>query len=439
MPPSQYANGDSTGSTGESSIPQDMDLYDLLHVARDSDSDAIRQGYLDQSKLHHPDKRASQGGDPEAFRRINYAYRVLSNPTMRSFYDKYGLDGISLADGIVVKQDETLANLERRVRAMVRGNEEMKVQRMFQLQGEMTTGLKFRNWQEVPQWGYTSFTHGMGITAGRHNFTVVTASHVQANGGGVGKMTYFWQTGWSPYMQSRVMVDTVAGQWWPPALEAVVTRQVGQHSTLRQTVSWTQVGGVGAAMTWGLQLFKDWAGSVTLAVGHGNHAAFEIEKTNPEVGSDEDLARMKAWDRCTMKYNFSIEGEGNIAFEAKTVLPFSGGFEVSCGPTMSLAAGAGIELKCSQQLNGAESLSDWEELDGAFPTLVQWSLMLRWPNFDSAILKFRFTRGGAAFTIPLEFSVPGDNTGVAIATSVFLAAPLAVKVVRETVRRLKRD
>ncbi|KAF4709224.1 DnaJ (Hsp40), sub C, member 11, partial [Perkinsus olseni] len=73
------------------------------------------------------------------------------------------------------------------------------------------------------------------------------------------------------------------------------------------------------------------------------------------------------------------------------------------------------------------------------PTLVQWSLMLRWPNFDSAILKFRFTRGGAAFTIPLEFSVPGDNTGVAIATSVFLAAPLAVKVVRETVRRLKRD
>ncbi|KAF4743687.1 DnaJ (Hsp40), sub C, member 11, partial [Perkinsus olseni] len=148
MPPSQYANGDSTGSAGESSIPQDMDLYDLLHVARDSDSDAIRQGYLDQSKLHHPDKRASQGGDPEAFRRINYAYRVLSNPTMRSFYDKYGLDGISLADGIVVKQDETLANLERRVRAMVRGNEEMKVQRMFQLQGEMTTGLKFRNWQE---------------------------------------------------------------------------------------------------------------------------------------------------------------------------------------------------------------------------------------------------------------------------------------------------
>eukprot|EP00453_Perkinsus_chesapeaki_P001121 CAMPEP_0185919852 /NCGR_PEP_ID=MMETSP0924C-20121207/7373_1 /TAXON_ID=321610 /ORGANISM="Perkinsus chesapeaki, Strain ATCC PRA-65" /LENGTH=56 /DNA_ID=CAMNT_0028649365 /DNA_START=30 /DNA_END=197 /DNA_ORIENTATION=+ len=56
---------------------------------------------------------------------------------MRAFYDKYGPEGISLADGIVVKQDETLANLERRVRAMVRSNEEMKVQRMFQLQGEM--------------------------------------------------------------------------------------------------------------------------------------------------------------------------------------------------------------------------------------------------------------------------------------------------------------
>ncbi|KAF4678286.1 DnaJ (Hsp40), sub C, member 11 [Perkinsus chesapeaki] len=423
----------------EAAVHVKMHLYDLLHVARDSDADGIRQGYLEQSKLHHPDKRASQGGDPEAFRQINYAYRVLSNPTMRAFYDKYGPEGISLADGIVVKQDETLANLERRVRAMVRSNEEMKVQRMFQLQGEMTTGLKFRDLHSAPRWAYTSFTHGMGITAGRHNFTVVTASHVQANGGGVGKMTFFWQTGWSPYMQSRVMVDTVAGQWWPPAIEGVVTRQVGQHSTLRQTVSWTQAGGVGAAMTWGLQLFKDWSGSVTLAVGHGNHAAFEIEKTNPEIGGDDDLARMKAWDRCTMKYNFSIEGEGNVAFEAKAVLPFSGGFEISCGPTMSLATGAGIELKCSQQLNGAESLSDWEELDGAFPTLVQWSLMLRWPNFDSAILKFRFTRGGAAFTLPLEFSVPGDNTGVAMATSIFLAAPLAVKVVRETVRRLKKD
>ncbi|EER12606.1 hypothetical protein Pmar_PMAR001589 [Perkinsus marinus ATCC 50983] len=342
---------------------------------------------------------------------------------MRSFYDKYGVDGISMADGVVVKQDETLANLERRVRAMMRGNEEMKVHRMFNLQGDMTTGLKFRDWQEAP----------------RHNFTVVTASNVQANGGGVGKMTYFWQTGWTPYMQSRVMIDTVAGQWWPPAVEAVITRQVGQHSTVRQTVSWTQTGGVGAAMTWGLQLFKDWAGSVTLAVGNGNHAAFEVEKANSKVGSEEDLARMRVWDRCTMKYTFTIEGEGNIAVEAKTVLPFSGGFEVSCGPTMSLSAGAGIELRCSQRLNGAESLTDWEELDGVFPTLIQWSLMLRWPNFDSAVLKFRFTRGGAAFTIPLEFSVPGDNTAVAVASSVFLAAPLAVKVVRETVRRLRKN
>lgn len=64
------------------------DLYDLLGVKRDANETEIKKAYRKKSKEHHPDV----GGDDEMFKKIAYAYDILSNPQKRDLYNKYGHD-----------------------------------------------------------------------------------------------------------------------------------------------------------------------------------------------------------------------------------------------------------------------------------------------------------------------------------------------------------
>lgn len=47
----------------------------------------IRDAYRRLARDHHPDRTASSGGDGRSMRRINEAYRVLSDPARRAVYD----------------------------------------------------------------------------------------------------------------------------------------------------------------------------------------------------------------------------------------------------------------------------------------------------------------------------------------------------------------
>jgi hypothetical protein len=64
----------------------DGDLYDVLGVARDADSDEIKRAYRAAVKKFHPDAE----GNSYFFRLIQQAYETLSDPARRANYDRTG-------------------------------------------------------------------------------------------------------------------------------------------------------------------------------------------------------------------------------------------------------------------------------------------------------------------------------------------------------------
>lgn len=64
----------------------DTKLYDILGVSPEVDASALKKAYRDLVRKHHPDK----GGDPEKFKEIDAAYKVLSNEELREMYDNTG-------------------------------------------------------------------------------------------------------------------------------------------------------------------------------------------------------------------------------------------------------------------------------------------------------------------------------------------------------------
>jgi DnaJ family protein A protein 2 len=63
-----------------------MSLYERLEVSKTASAEEIKKAFYKLSKTTHPDK----GGDAEAFKAINQAYEILSDPDKRAHYDMTG-------------------------------------------------------------------------------------------------------------------------------------------------------------------------------------------------------------------------------------------------------------------------------------------------------------------------------------------------------------
>jgi DnaJ family protein A protein 2 len=61
-------------------------LYSVLGVSKQADTQEIRTAYKQLAKEHHPDK----GGDPEKFKQLSEAHEVLSDDSRRRLYDMTG-------------------------------------------------------------------------------------------------------------------------------------------------------------------------------------------------------------------------------------------------------------------------------------------------------------------------------------------------------------
>src|SRR5215210_3146969 len=77
-----------------SAWPSDVarDYYEVLGIARTADGDAIRQAYHRLAREFHPDVSADTKAE-ERFRELTGAYAVLSDPSARSLYDRFGYRG----------------------------------------------------------------------------------------------------------------------------------------------------------------------------------------------------------------------------------------------------------------------------------------------------------------------------------------------------------
>ena len=67
------------------------DFYDALGVSRTATTEEIQQAYRKLARRYHPDVNS----DPDAenrFKEISEAYQVLSDPSARKRYDRFGKD-----------------------------------------------------------------------------------------------------------------------------------------------------------------------------------------------------------------------------------------------------------------------------------------------------------------------------------------------------------
>lgn len=62
------------------------DLYKELDLPSDCSFEDIKQQFRILARVHHPD----MGGDEEKFKKIKFAYEVLSDPDRRAEYDRTG-------------------------------------------------------------------------------------------------------------------------------------------------------------------------------------------------------------------------------------------------------------------------------------------------------------------------------------------------------------
>lgn len=71
------------------------DYYDILGLSKNASQEEIKKAYRKLAHKHHPDK----GGDEDRFKKINEAYRVLSDQKKRNQYDRFGKMGANTGAG----------------------------------------------------------------------------------------------------------------------------------------------------------------------------------------------------------------------------------------------------------------------------------------------------------------------------------------------------
>ncbi|KTG02053.1 hypothetical protein cypCar_00022173 [Cyprinus carpio] len=73
-------------------------LYVVLGVNKNTAPEDIKKSYRKLALKFHPDKNPDNPEASEKFKEINNAHTILSDPTKRNIYDKYGSLGLYVAE-----------------------------------------------------------------------------------------------------------------------------------------------------------------------------------------------------------------------------------------------------------------------------------------------------------------------------------------------------
>lgn len=80
-------------------------LYEILGIGKEATSEDIKEAYRRKAMENHPDK----GGDPEKFKCVDQAYKILSNGSKRKRYDNgESVESIEKAMCTISQEQEAL-------------------------------------------------------------------------------------------------------------------------------------------------------------------------------------------------------------------------------------------------------------------------------------------------------------------------------------------
>jgi len=74
------------------------DFYKILGIGKGASDDELKKAYRKLALKYHPDKNKDAGAE-EKFKEIAEAYEILSDPTKKDTYDKYGEEGLKAGGG----------------------------------------------------------------------------------------------------------------------------------------------------------------------------------------------------------------------------------------------------------------------------------------------------------------------------------------------------
>ncbi|MGH7151150.1 MAG: DnaJ domain-containing protein, partial [Planctomycetota bacterium] len=85
----------------------ERDFYEILGVERGSSAEEIKRAYRKLAFDHHPDRNPGDAQAERKFKQLAEAYDVLSDPTKRAQYDRFGREGVGAGAGGFAPQDFT--------------------------------------------------------------------------------------------------------------------------------------------------------------------------------------------------------------------------------------------------------------------------------------------------------------------------------------------
>lgn len=393
------------------------DLYDILNVSRGASVEEIRNGYLSMSRIHHPDKAGVSSSSTSAFRNVNQAYKILSDDALREFYNKHGLEATLLAESEwsdeekkkLVKSDERLQYLQKRVRTLLRSSEELNAQRFLQASGNLTLGSRLLSYSPVyHSWSHSSTTFGISLLTGKYSVGLYSSSHVQRGGAAVSRASVILNAALSPSLSARAMMHVMGGRW--PGTELMLQKTISESTVVRQTISLDDIvkRGIVVSTEWIQQLSAFFVGTLGMTVGTSRGVSIEIAKKPGGTSRWMQLLRGKL--------RLGLMTSGDVSLSAKAKYEVAPGLEIHAGPQVTIQ-GVSFEVAIATELEPVV-----EEQEGAFPTQLHWSVAIQYP--DEVTVALKLTRGGFSFNFPLELPVAESKWALIGALAAWTFAPM---------------
>ncbi|MCI0586812.1 MAG: molecular chaperone DnaJ [Planctomycetes bacterium] len=85
----------------------ERDFYEILGVEKGASPEEIKRAYRKLAFEHHPDRNPNDAQAEKKFKELAEAYDVLSDPTKRAQYDRFGREGVGAGAGGFAPRDFT--------------------------------------------------------------------------------------------------------------------------------------------------------------------------------------------------------------------------------------------------------------------------------------------------------------------------------------------